>query len=76
MGFYLKSIDLDVFSHSFDGWYTGDTYQHQGETYACTSTTLSECKKYTSFGRARSACDKLNRKVCNYTFEVDEVMNR
>lgn len=57
----------------WDGYYTGDTYQYEGEQYAVTNTSLAFAKIYKHKGVAQRSCDALNRKVTNYEFKVVEV---
>ena len=71
--FYLRSDSYGINKHIFDGWYTGKTYNVKGETYAICSTNVDKCKSYTSYARAQNACNKLNEKICNYTFTVEQV---
>lgn len=56
-----------------DGFYTGDTYQYQGEIYAVVERELDLAKMYFSEKRAQSAANSLNRKVCNYKFTVFKI---
>lgn len=71
--FYLRSDSYGINKNIFDGWYTGKTYNVNGETYAICSEDLSGCKSYTSYGRAQNAYSKLNDRICNYTFTVEQV---
>lgn len=57
----------------WDGYYTGDTYQYEGEIYAVANTPISKAKKYSSRKRAENAVESLENKVCNYLFEVVEI---
>lgn len=64
--FVLKS----KYDHCWDGYYTGNQYIYQSETYACCINDITEAKIYTSKVRADAACTRLNNKVCNYKFTV------
>ena len=59
--------------HHWDGYYTGGKYRFQGEEYATADTYLPNAKKYKTRKLAERACETLNRRVCNYIFDVEEV---
>lgn len=73
MMYVLSSDKYGVGNCHWDGYYTGNKYIHQGEWFAVCEPSLDVAKKYSSYGRAKSACEKLNNKVCNYKFTVKEI---
>lgn len=73
MIYVLVSDKYGVSYCHWDGYYTGKTYIYQGEPYAICDTDLQNAKKYSSYNRAKSACEKLNRRICNYEFTVKEI---
>ena len=56
----------------WDGYYTGKIYNMNKETYACVNTDIHNAKIYTNYKRALNAAEKLNNKVINYEFIVEE----
>lgn len=68
--YYLRSENINS-ANFFDGWYTGKDYIHNAEIYAVCDNHLENCKEYSSYNRARNACNKLNNRCCNYYFTVD-----
>ena len=71
MIYVLSSDRYGVSNHCWDGYYTGKTYIYQGESYAACGNSLDLAKKYSSYNRAKSACEKLNRRICNYKFTIE-----
>lgn len=71
--FVLESEKYGVHRTHFDGYYTGDTYQFQGEMYAVCDTDFDKVKKYSFLKRAENAKEALNRKITNYYFRVREI---
>lgn len=72
--YVLKSYPYGLHNTHFDGYYTGDKYIYQGETYAVCDTDITKAKKYSSLKRAENACECLFRKIVNYGFEVVEMV--
>ncbi len=71
--FVLSSDCYGAGDRHWDGYYTGDTYVHQGEMYAVCNTDITKAKKYSSLKRAENAAKSLYKKVTNYVFEVEEI---
>ena len=71
--FVLSSDEYGIGNKRWDGYYTGDTYVHQGEMYAVCNTDITKAKKYSSLKRAENAAKSLYEKVTNYVFEVEEI---
>ena len=73
MKYVLSSDNYGIGNCHWDGYYVGKTYICQGEPYAICDTDLQNAKIYSSCNRAKSACEKLNEKICNYKFTVEEI---
>ena len=73
MIYVLSSDKYGICNCHWDGYYTGKTYIHQGEPYAICENSLNLTKRYSSYNRAKSACEKLNRRISNYEFTVMEI---
>lgn len=73
MKYVLSSDKYGICNCYWDGYYRGKTYIYQGEPYAICGNSLDLAKKYSSYNRAKSACEKLNRRICNYKFTVKEI---
>ena len=71
--FVLVSDNYGIYGKNWDGYYTGDTYQYEGEIYAVCNTDINKAKKYSSFKRAENAKNALYNKIVNYEFEVREL---
>lgn len=73
MKYVLSSDNYGVGNCHWDGYYIGKTYIYQGEPYAICDKDLQNAKIYSSYNRAKSACEKLNGRICNYEFKVKEI---
>ena len=71
--FVLSLNSYGAVDGHWDGYYTGDTYVHQGEVYVVCDTDIIRTKKYSSRKRAENVAKSLFKKITNYIFEVEEV---
>lgn len=61
--FVIKNYDRDLY-----GYYTGDKYRFQGETFAVFDRNLNHAKKYSSYKKAELALCKFNFANVNMSY--------